>query len=221
MQARIFDDDRRRDRKRLQDIAVLVGEFIGIDLVGEVQVSEDLGADLDRDAKERFHRRMVGREADRLGVVGDVSQPDRLGIVDQHAEDAFAAGEMVDVRADLGVDADGDELGEPFRSGFDHAERPEARPCHPARLLDDVAERDIEIEVALDDEDSFEELLEADRVADPPVGHDRIVPRRACRTLAWALRNVTAAAPRSHPRELRKLRHAVQEPHRSSHQYVL
>lgn len=61
-------------------------------LLGQVQVAEDLIAHPDRDAKEGVHRRMVGREAVRSGVIGDFREPQGLGAADQLPEDAVPSG---------------------------------------------------------------------------------------------------------------------------------
>ena len=56
---------------------------------------------------------MVGREADRAGVVGDRVQAQRLGVADQHAEDPAPAWELADRGVRLGVDPGGQEPLEP------------------------------------------------------------------------------------------------------------
>jgi hypothetical protein len=53
---------------------------------------------------------MVGREPDRAGVLGDVTQPQRGSVVDEHAQDAPADRKVAD-RGPLGLGhAGGDEL---------------------------------------------------------------------------------------------------------------
>jgi hypothetical protein len=55
---------------------------------------------------------MVGREADRAGILGDLMEPQRLGVVDQHPEDAAADRDVADRRPLAVADPGGDELGD-------------------------------------------------------------------------------------------------------------
>ena len=53
---------------------------------------------------------MVGREADRSGVVRDVVEPNGFRVVDQHAEDAEPLGQVADLGVHIFIDAFVDEL---------------------------------------------------------------------------------------------------------------
>jgi len=65
---------------------------------------------------------MVRRESERSRVFGQILQPDRLGVVDQQAEDAVALGVRAD-RGDLLVgDTAGDEPDQPFAVVTDDTE---------------------------------------------------------------------------------------------------
>ena len=97
-------------------------EVLTAALLGQIQVAVHPSTGGDRGAEERPHRRVVGWEADRAGVVGEVVQPQRSGVVDQHPEDAAADRDVAD-RRPLGVaDPGGDELGDDAVA----AQRPQA-----------------------------------------------------------------------------------------------
>ena len=57
-----------------------------------------------------MHRWVVGREADRSGVVRDVVEPNGFRVVDQHAEHAKPLGQVADLGVHLFIDAFVDEL---------------------------------------------------------------------------------------------------------------
>ena len=67
-------------------------------VAGEVQVAEDLLAHPDRHPEEAAHRRMVGREADRALVAGEVVETHGVRLLDEQAEQALALGEVTDLR---------------------------------------------------------------------------------------------------------------------------
>ena len=123
VEAGVLDRDARRDRERTDELLVDLGELVRALLLGQVEVAEHLVAHADRDAQERGHRRVVGREAEGVGVRGEVREPQRPGIADEQAEDAVALGLVPDPRALLVVDADGDELHEAVAILADDAER--------------------------------------------------------------------------------------------------
>ena len=79
-----------------------VGEVGAAGLLGQVEVAVGDAPEHDRDAEERLHRRVVAGEPDRARVVGDVVQPQRLRVPDQHAEDAAPARQVADRRVGLG-----------------------------------------------------------------------------------------------------------------------
>ena len=85
-----------RGREADHELLVDVGEHLGGRLVGQVEVAEDLVAHPDRHAQERSHRRVVGREAEAVGVLAQVGQPQRLGVDDEQAEDPVPLGQVAD-----------------------------------------------------------------------------------------------------------------------------
>jgi hypothetical protein len=70
----VADDVARGPGELLDETLVLVGEGAPAGLLGQVEVAEHRAPDPDRHAEERPHRRVVGREADRRRVGGEVSQ---------------------------------------------------------------------------------------------------------------------------------------------------
>ena len=66
---------------------------------------------------------MVGREADRARVVAEVVEAQRLGVMDQDAEDAAPVRQLADRFVLLAVDAGGDEALECLALAVDHPER--------------------------------------------------------------------------------------------------
>ena len=70
VQARIGDGDRRVGGQRLDHLLVLGGELGGVELVGQVNLPELALAHADGHAQEGVHRRVVGREAGAVRVVG-------------------------------------------------------------------------------------------------------------------------------------------------------
>ncbi|GAA3065686.1 hypothetical protein GCM10020254_06330 [Streptomyces goshikiensis] len=56
---------------------------------------------------------MVGREAIGGGVIGQLGEPERLGVPDELAEDAVTGGQVADLGPAVISDADVKELGEP------------------------------------------------------------------------------------------------------------
>ena len=68
----VVDRDAGMEREHLHEGLVILAEFGGVELVREVQPTDDLAACLDRHAQERVHLRMVRRKAVALGVARDV-----------------------------------------------------------------------------------------------------------------------------------------------------
>jgi hypothetical protein len=147
-QAGVLDRDAGRRRQRHDQLLVALGELAAVALLGEVEVAEGLAAHEHRDAEERAHRRVVGREAGRRRVPGEVRQPDRRRLVDEQAEDALAARQVPDLGAGVRVDADGDELDEVAPLGPEDAERGVVRVGEVGRELRDAAQRVGQAEVA-------------------------------------------------------------------------
>ena len=65
-------------------------------LLGQVEVAEYLAADPDRDSEEAVHRRMAGRETDRVGMLGDLGDADGLAHPGDGAEHTTTFGEVPD-----------------------------------------------------------------------------------------------------------------------------
>ena len=97
------------DEQEGRQLLGLVRERGAVSLLGQVQVAVGDSAQQDRNAEERAHRWMVRREADRARIVGEVVEAQRLGVVDQRAEDATASWELADRILRLGIDAGDDE----------------------------------------------------------------------------------------------------------------
>ena len=104
-------------------LLVLVGELLAAFLLGQVEVAPSLAADDERHAEEGGHRRVADREAIRADVGADVRQAQGLGLADQLAEHAVAAGKVSDLAPRVLVDADGQEPLQLGPSRVEHAER--------------------------------------------------------------------------------------------------
>ena len=74
------------------DLLVLVSEFLAAGFLRQVQVPVGHAPEEDRHTEERPHRRVVGREPDRLGMRAEIREAKRLRIADEHAEDAAPRG---------------------------------------------------------------------------------------------------------------------------------
>jgi hypothetical protein len=114
-------------------------EVLAAVLLGQVEVAVDPAAGLDRDPEEGPHRRVVGRQADRAGVLGDVVQAQLAGVVDEHAQDPAAVGDVAHGRPLLGDDPGGDEVVDGAVPA-QHAHGPVAGPGQPGGQLDDPLE---------------------------------------------------------------------------------
>jgi hypothetical protein len=127
-------------------------------LLGQVQVAVDPTAGLDGDAEEGPHRRVVRRQADRAGVLGDVVQPQGPGVVDQHAEDAAADRDVPDGRPLGGRHAGGDELGDDAVAA-QHPEGAVAGPGEVGGQLDDALQGGRERQVGGEHEPGLQQAL--------------------------------------------------------------
>ena len=83
---------------------------------------------------------MVGREAEAVGVLSEVGEPQGLRVHDERAEDPVPLGQITDERMRVVIDPDGDELGQPGAGFVEHAERAVAGIDQPDRRLDDPSE---------------------------------------------------------------------------------
>ena len=104
----VLDGDRHPAREDQECLLVGLVELAAL-LLGEVDVAPRLAAHQHGRAEEGGHRRVLRREAVAARVLADVGQAQRLGMADQLAQDAAAAGKLAD-RAPRGlVDAGGQE----------------------------------------------------------------------------------------------------------------
>ncbi len=167
VEAGILDRDTGRCGKCLYDDLVVVGEFLTAGLLGEVEVAEDLVADLDRDAEECVHGGMVCREADRGGVLGEVGQAEGFGAVDENTEYAVAAWQVADHHPGAVIDAFVDEFGELASVagvGVADSERAVSGVDQVDGGVHDGTQCVVEIEARGDDEHRFDQAV--DPVAD-------------------------------------------------------
>ena len=125
---------------------VLLGELWPGQLIGQVEVADGPSPGDDRHAQEAVHRGVIGAEAGRAGVVSQVGQPDRSGVLDQGAEQPAAARQVMDQRLLLGRHAAGDELVQ-VAVAVEHAQGGVAGPGQGARLVGDALEDRLEREV--------------------------------------------------------------------------
>jgi hypothetical protein len=160
-----------RGGERHHDLLVVVAELGGAQLLGQVQVAEDLVADAHGDAEEAVHRRMVRREPVRVGVFANVRKPDRVRIGDQEPQHAAAVRQVADLGVGRGVDAVGDEVDQLGAIGADHAQRAVSRAAQRARRLDDALQRAAQVEVGADADDRVQQGPQPF-----PAGHDLADP---------------------------------------------
>jgi hypothetical protein len=143
----VVDDHPGDRRQRRHQGLVLVGELLLSVFLGEVQVPEDLAADLQRHAEEGPHGRVTGRKADRVGVARQIREPQRPRVYDQKAEDPRTFGEAADGGHSVVVHAHGDELGQVLALVVEHPDRPVARTGDRACHLGHAPQHAVQIEV--------------------------------------------------------------------------
>jgi len=90
---------------------------------------------------------MVGREADRARMVGDVVEAQWAHVLDEHAEDAPALGKIADRPVCLLVDAGREEALQAAPLAVDDAERRVAGVGQLGRRLDDPLEHGVQREL--------------------------------------------------------------------------
>ena len=170
VEAGVVDGHAGGHRQRHHRLLVVGGELGGGALLGEVEVAEDVVADTDRHAEEAAHRRVVFGKAGREGVFGDVAQPDRLGFVDQQAENAAPGGQVADAPVFGDGQSVGDELDQP-PVGTDHAQRAVACAGQPAGGHHDALQGTAQVQAGADADDRLQQSGEAlpagHHVADP------------------------------------------------------
>ncbi|OGT92911.1 MAG: hypothetical protein A2083_06590 [Gemmatimonadetes bacterium GWC2_71_9] len=142
---RALDRGGRLGGQHHRDRLVLLGELIGADLLGQVQVPKHLRRADDRDAQERVHPRVVHGEAVRLRMVADSRDAQRLRAPDHQPEDAAALRVFADPLALGPREPRRHELGERAAVLGQHAEGRVTRVHDRARrvhdLLEDLGER--------------------------------------------------------------------------------
>ena len=97
-----------------------------------------------------MHRRVAEREAVRARVVGDVVQPQRPGVLDQHAEDAAAARQVADRGVLRLVDADAEESLQLGAALVEDAERGVLGAGQRARLVEHALQQRLQVQLGDD-----------------------------------------------------------------------
>jgi hypothetical protein len=90
---------------------------------------------------------MAGREAVGARVLGDVVEPDRLGLRDQQPEDAVSTGQVPDGLVHLWSGAAGEELRQLAAPVVKHADGGVAGAGQFARCRQDAVEQRIQVEL--------------------------------------------------------------------------
>ena len=163
----VVDRDAGVEREHLDEGLVVLAEFGGVELVREVQPTDDLAACLDRHAQERVHLRMVRRKAIALGVARDVRDEVRAVLTDDEPKQASAVGQVTDPRALLVVDAAGDEALD-RAIGIDDSDRGVLGADQAAHLVGDQLEDAVDIE---DPADAAHRLIERCELRGRSFGH--------------------------------------------------
>ena len=108
----VFDSNGRVCSQGLDEPGVLLGEFIGADLVGEVKVPQQHTAGYDGGPEKRGHGRVVRRKTGRFGVLGQIIQNQDLRFVEQQAQNAPAGRPVLNRRHFVVGHARDDKLGQ-------------------------------------------------------------------------------------------------------------
>jgi hypothetical protein len=108
----ILDRDAGCRREGGYQFLVVGGEFPAVDALSQVEVAKDLATDKHGTPQETGHGWVMRREPNRSRVVLDGPKPNRLGIVDQGAEEALTLRQMPDPRHGPLVQPDVHELGQ-------------------------------------------------------------------------------------------------------------
>ncbi len=137
---RVVDRDRGPLGQHDEQLLVLDVELPAAVLLGQVEVAEDLVPNHHRDAQERVHRRMLGREPVGAGVVADPRQAKRFGLADQLTEDAVTARKRADPLPQLLVDPDRQEAGQLALLVVEDAKGRVASPGQLASRLEELAQ---------------------------------------------------------------------------------
>ena len=176
----VVDRDAGRGGQRLDEHLVVVAERSAAGFLGEIQIAVDLLADPDRHPEEGVHRRVVRREAHRSGVVADLVEADRLGIVEQNAQHADALGCPPDLGQLRFPHAGQDEVDDLVTFAAD-AEGAVSRVDEFGGGLDDGLQRAVQVESGGDHQHGFHQPVEAvssfDDVVDPVLHFGEKLPQ--------------------------------------------
>ena len=170
VQARVLDGDARSHGQREDQLLVVLGELLGVLLVGQVQIPVDLAVDPHGHPEERGHGGVARRDPVTVGAVCDVAQPQRFVVGDERAEDAPTRRARADGLLLLGAEAHGEELVERPPILGQHAQRPVLGVDQVAGLLDDPAQHHREVELGVEDQDRLDETPQFGGIIDPVEG---------------------------------------------------
>ena len=116
-----------------------------------------------------------------MRVRADVRQPERLGILDEHPEDAVPLREITDPRAGGSVDPEGEELLEPVAAVVEDAQRGVPGAGEVAGSLEDGLQHGLQVEVRHERAADLEQTTESDlveplaEVRSGKVAHERLM----------------------------------------------
>ncbi len=188
VQPRVLDGNTCRERQCLGHGLVLVAEFLGPLLVGEVEIAVDGPARPDGKPEERLHRGVVFGESIAVGVLDQVLQTQWFGIGDEEPENTPPRGATTYPYFLLVAQSDGQELLEPGTGFVEDAQSAVASINQGTRLFNQVAEKDRQIDIGLDHEHGVHQAAELGRTVDTSIRHprDRSPWQRAGATLRKA-----------------------------------
>jgi hypothetical protein len=198
----VVDGDPGGRGQRVDDHLVVVVEGLSVQLLRQVQPSENGFARPHRNTEETRHRRMVGRKTHRCGMGGKVIQPQCGLLLDDDTEHAVPGGQRTDQLPGRWIDAGVDEFAQ-LSVLVQHPEGAVTGPYELGCRIDDVAECRIELEAGRDPEHSLEHCVHPTAVrvddrfhTDADLGQQLLQP-----DLGQRVREV----PRPHRRERRRV----------------
>ncbi len=147
VQPGVLDGDGGLGREHLRQLLVLLGERPSTGLLRQVEVPVGDAAEENGHSEEGLHRRVIGREPDRVRILAEVVEPKRPRIRYEQAEDAAPAREIADRSLRLGVDSGDDESLELLAGRIDDAERRVFRFGQLGRRLDDLLQHAVQGEL--------------------------------------------------------------------------
>ena len=106
-----------------------------------------------------------------MGVIADVLEPQRAGIVDQQSEDAPARRKVPDRPVRLGVDAGGDEALEVLPALVEDTDRRIARAGELARDIEELLQHGLDVERGDQGSPRVDQAAEAEFVEDGRSAH--------------------------------------------------